>query len=115
MPIRPSEKKRYPTNWKEISLRIRARSGGQCECWGECKSRTHSYVYRCPEFHGRKADTFKGKVVLTVAHLDHAPENCDDKNLRAMCQKCHLVYDQPHHSVNARKTREAKNPQMRLF
>jgi len=37
-------------------------------------------------------------VVLTVAHLDHTPENCDEANLKAMCQRCHLAYDGPHHA-----------------
>ena len=27
---------KYPKNWKEISLAIRKRSGGRCECEGEC-------------------------------------------------------------------------------
>ena len=35
------------------------------------------------------------KVVLTVAHLDHMPENCDPQNLRAWCQRCHNRYDAP--------------------
>lgn len=33
------------------------------------------------------------KIVLTVAHLDHQPENCADDNLRAWCQRCHNLYD----------------------
>jgi hypothetical protein len=32
-------------------------------------------------------------VVLTIAHLDHIPENCDFDNLRAWCQRCHNTYD----------------------
>lgn len=35
------------------------------------------------------------KVVLTVAHLDHTPENCADDNLKAWCQRCHNIYDMP--------------------
>lgn len=35
------------------------------------------------------------KVVLTIAHLDHVPENCEPGNLRALCQRCHLTYDAP--------------------
>jgi hypothetical protein len=35
-------------------------------------------------------------IVLTVAHLDHQPENCDYSNLKAMCQKCHNNYDKIH-------------------
>lgn len=37
------------------------------------------------------------RVILTVAHLDHQPENCDRDNLRAMCQRCHLAYDAEEH------------------
>lgn len=32
-------------------------------------------------------------VVLTVAHLDHDPRNCERSNLRALCQSCHITYD----------------------
>lgn len=35
------------------------------------------------------------KIVLTVAHLDHKPENCDDANLLHLCQSCHNRYDAP--------------------
>ncbi|MCZ0985370.1 hypothetical protein [Streptomyces diastatochromogenes] len=44
---------------------------------------------------------------MTTAHLDHAPENCDPTNLKAMCQGCHLHYDQDHHArtrAEARRT-----------
>ena len=34
-------------------------------------------------------------VVLTVAHLDHTPENCADENLLHLCQQCHNRYDAP--------------------
>lgn len=46
------------------------------------------------------------KVVLTIAHLDHTPENCDLDNLKALCQKCHLRYDHVHHLEEAAKTRK---------
>jgi len=35
------------------------------------------------------------RTVLTVAHLDHTPENCDPANLAALCQRCHNRYDAP--------------------
>lgn len=35
------------------------------------------------------------KVVLTVAHMDHRPENCERSNLKALCQRCHNRYDAP--------------------
>ena len=33
------------------------------------------------------------KVVLTIAHLDHDPRGSDLDRLRALCQRCHLTYD----------------------
>jgi hypothetical protein len=44
-------------------------------------------------------------VFLTVAHLDHTPENCGLGNLRAMCQGCHLAYDTDHHAQTRVETR----------
>jgi hypothetical protein len=107
-PIRASEKARYPKAWKQISLRIRERSEGRCECVAECG--LHPWG-RCVERHGRKAFFAKGSIVLTVAHLDHTPENCADDNLKAMCQRCHLRYDRDHHAETARATRAAKSGQ----
>jgi hypothetical protein len=43
--------------------------------------------------------------VLTVAHLDHTPENVHPANLRAMCQGCHLRYDRDHHAETRSATR----------
>lgn len=54
-------------------------------------------------------------VVLTVAHLDHQPENNNRANLVALCQKCHLNYDKDHHAQNAAKTRRAKLASGDLF
>jgi len=45
------------------------------------------------------------RVVLTVAHLNHTPEDCRDENLKAMCQGCHLHYDREHHAQTARQTK----------
>jgi len=45
------------------------------------------------------------KVVLTIAHLDHNPENNSDENLRALCQWCHLIHDKEHHR-QSRQTRK---------
>lgn len=46
-------------------------------------------------------------VVLTVAHLNHTPEDCREDNLRAMCQRCHLNYDKDEHNAQAARTRAA--------
>lgn len=46
-------------------------------------------------------------IVLTVAHLDHTPENCAPENLRAWCQRHHLAYDAHHHRCAGYATRKA--------
>lgn len=88
MPIRPENKARYPKDWKQISLRIRERAGWRCEY-------VDANGYRCRAAHGEPHPFTLSRVVLTVAHLDHQPENCDPDNLMAMCQRCHNAYDAP--------------------
>ena len=117
-PIHPEDRDRYPANWREISDSIRFdRAGGECECTGECGD-THPRG-RCRAPHGERIVRAKGrpsfwayavgdedqaiKVILTVAHLDHTPENCEPENLRAMCQRCHLRYDRAHHAASRRR------------
>lgn len=90
MPIRPENRDRYPADWPDISKRIRFdRAGGRCECDGRCGLHTERCTARNREPH----PVTGSKVVLTVAHLDHALECHDDDNLAAMCQRCHLIYD----------------------
>lgn len=79
-PIRPENRKRYPKDWKKISEEIRfGRAAGRCE--------------NCGAKHGEPHPDTGSRVVLTTAHLDHRPENCDPENLAALCQRCHLRYD----------------------
>lgn len=116
-PIRKSEAARYPKDWKAISARIKGRSGGRCECQGECGLHPPNPLpRRCEERHGAPARWAKGRIVLTVAHLgDPSPENCADDNLKAMCQRCHLRYDTPQHQHNAAATRRTKKQNRELF
>ena len=37
------------------------------------------------------------RVVLAAAHLDSDPTNNRLKNLRALCQRCHMLHDRPQH------------------
>ena len=101
MPIRPENKDRYPADWPAISLAMRERANWRCECKGEC-GRGHRE--RCEMRQGDAGPT-GWPVVLTVAHLDHTPENCDPANLKAMCQGCHLHYDRGHHAETRALTR----------
>ncbi len=110
MPIKPENRNRYPANWKShIRPRILNRAGNACEGspdYPDCRAANY-----CAH-----QDT-GSKVVLTIAHLDHIPENCDGmetggdvlplekSNLRAWCQRCHLGYDKEHHAQTAYASR----------
>jgi len=138
MPIKPENKHRYPVNWKQIRAAILERAGHACE---NCRLPNGSHIVRGA---GESADTFMDmdgyvfdaddgtrlgrvrhsdyegvgkwvKIVLTIAHLDHIPENCDPANLRAWCQRCHLRYDTAHHAETARETRRKKLNNLELF
>lgn len=109
MPIRPENRARYPDDWAAISLAIKERAGWRCECRGECG---RPYIHlgsdeRCVNRHGRPAFQTGSNVVLTTAHLNHTPEDCDPANLKAMCQGCHLHYDRGHHAKTRAATRAA--------
>lgn len=125
MPIKPENKHRYPKNWKEISKKIRfERAKNMCESCGvynnakgirlpdgsfqECPPHlaTETQAFWC-EMNGFKMI----KIVLTVAHLDHNPENNDESNLMAMCQRCHNRYDRKHRN----ETRNKAKKQLKLF
>jgi hypothetical protein len=130
MPIKRENAGRYPANWPEIRERIRKRAGDRCEdCsvanyalggrvragtwykalplgdnglmtvwprpgqWAWCERNQHNMMLRIV------------KIVCTVAHLDHTPENCADENLRFWCQRCHLRYDHQYHQQQAAITR----------
>lgn len=72
MPIKPENKNRYPKDWKEISKHIRFnRANNKCEFCGAENYQPHPIT--------------KSKVVLTVAHLNHIPEDCSYDNLKALC------------------------------
>jgi hypothetical protein len=117
MPIRPELRPLYPPHWRELSSHVRfERAEGRCQ---RC-SRPHLVLLRClpdgrwfdeqaatwRDRRGRRArwpDLFdatrfrKTRVVLAAAHLDSNPTNNRLKNLRALCQRCHMLHDRPHH------------------
>lgn len=78
----PCDYTKYPPNWKtEIRPRILERADHKCE---ECAAENY------------QAHPITGsRVVLTIAHLDHDPDNWEvtDDRLKALCQKCHFSYD----------------------
>jgi 5-methylcytosine-specific restriction endonuclease McrA len=61
----------YPANWPDIAREIKQAAGWRCEHCGH-------------------AHHVESGHVLTVHHLDMVKSNCDQTNLVALCQRCHL-------------------------
>jgi hypothetical protein len=124
MPIRPDLRPLYPRDWPEISRRIRfVRAQGRCEqcgrphlallrclpdgrwfdpvarCWRDARNRPA----RWPDLEAW-ARLRTTRVILAAAHLDHDPTNNRARNLRCLCQRCHLRHDRPHHLAARRVT-----------
>jgi hypothetical protein len=126
MPIKPENKARYPKDWKQVRERILRRALWRCEHPG-CEALHRDVGYWRDETFvpmprslrdagytaGDRVTCSDGSelkllmIVLTIAHLDHTPENCDESNLRAWCQRHHLRYDAAHHKQTAYATRKA--------
>jgi hypothetical protein len=124
MPIRRELRSLYPAHWRELSRRVRfERAGGICQGCG----RPHGATVRClPDgrwydparktWRDRRGRTARWpdleqlvrlrttRVVLAAAHLDHDPAHNRLRNLRSLCQRCHMIYDRPHHLAQRRIT-----------
>ena len=106
----------YPIDWQQLSAVIRfERAKGRCDGCG----RPHGRQVQClPD--GRWYDEERAtwrcgrgravrgkvtaeiiprltKVTLATAHLDHDPTNNDAANLKALCQRCHMLHDRHEH------------------
>lgn len=55
------------------------------------------------------------RVVLATAHLDHDPTNNAQRNLMALCQRCHLLNDAPEHRRRRWWNRRARMAWRDLF
>ena len=77
--------------------------------------KVHRQYPDCGAENGKYHPVTNSKVVLTVAHLDHMPENNDMDNLKHWCQRCHLTYDAPLHAQNAAATRREGKAMCDLF
>jgi len=102
MPIKPENKNRYPDNWPEIRERIRIRAKDKCE---NCGVVNYSWINRTSRNICLQDEENAIKVICTTAHLDHTPENCDDNNLKFLCQRCHNRYDAKHRKQTRRATK----------
>lgn len=135
-PIRPEDLDRYPDDWEEIRAAVAVRSGGRCECTGQCGSfhccgrcgaPNHVLVHRnrdAPDNWRRclapdPCVSSEGwlpavQIVLTVAHLDHHPETRDLEKLLHLCQLCHNRLDAPIRAAR-RSAREAERAGQRVM
>lgn len=131
MPISKINLARYPKDWPAISAAVRREAGNKCE---ECGVENYARGGRSPD--GRfwpaqpTGESSLGltwpregehgccsgwpeqlriiRIVLTVAHLNHQPEDCSRANLKALCQRCHLRYDAAS-KAERRKERERRD------
>jgi hypothetical protein len=106
------DKRLYPNDWDTIALAVKDEAGWRCEeCGRDCirpgespmdfmeRIRT-GRISECPTV--REFREKPKRFLLTVAHLDHRPQNCDGyetglrghrNNLKALCAPCHCRYD----------------------
>ena len=126
---------RYPEDWKTIRARILKRAGNRCEF---CRVPNYMTVYRVRgsvdwieedgtvhagdggEVLGlcRGSEFPAGRpvhIILALARLDHTSENNSPKNLKALCQRCHLRYTEAHRAESRRRSRRAKMAMGDLF
>jgi hypothetical protein len=118
MPIRPQHRWLYPIDWQQLTDMVRfERAKGRCE---HCK-RPHGKIV-CHLGDGRWWDEDEAtwrddrgralrkappaplpdhapttRVYLATAHLDNNPGHNEGRNLRALCQRCHIIYDRAEH------------------
>jgi hypothetical protein len=126
VPIRPELRHLYPIDWPQVSRWVRfVRAGGRSEACRRPHGRTvlrlgdgrwwdeERRLWR--DGQGRQVPApalaereglATTKVVLAAAHLDHDPSRCGPRhrNLKALCQRCHLLHDRPEHRRRIRLT-----------
>jgi len=127
----PIDYSKYPPHWKsEIVPAILARADNACEwcgipnyCLGYRMGKYWIELQECATYafakdllherYSSEGDQGEVIIVLTVAHLDHDPENfnVDHKRLMALCQLCHLTYDRLHREGQELK----KQPALKLY
>lgn len=135
MPIRSELRWLYPIDWRELSAEIRfVRAKARCEGCGRPHGREVKHlgdgrwwdesrsVWR--DGKGRRlprtmkvdvAGVLTTRVVLATAHLDHDPGNSRPANLKALCQRCHMLNDRQEHIRRRRLTYLARRALGDLF
>ena len=97
----PMIRARYPDDWDVIAFGVKGDADWCCEqCRRPCR-RPHESVEDLfkrvqqwrPDFKPAEYHAAPRRWLLTVAHLDQRPENCERENLKALCVVCHLRHD----------------------
>lgn len=110
MPISPEKMKNYPggsiysSEWKCFRAFILFRAANRCEGTPkrpDCRARN-----------GEIHPETRGRVVLTIAHMDQDESHADPQRCRALCQRCHNEWDAPFRRKNAARTRRRKSAQI---
>ena len=107
----PMDRSLYPDNWDEIALAIKQEADWHCEdCGRPCRRPGESvpelierlepgdwigemFEWEDSEEFGAIEVMKPGRFTLTVAHLNHRPEDCRRENLKALCAPCHCRMD----------------------
>jgi hypothetical protein len=107
----PMNRSLYPKNWEQIALDRKKAAGWTCEwCRRPCRrpgeadgaliDRVMGDHWRSDLWAEEETEEFGlipvpklGRFTLTVAHLNHRPEDCRPENLAALCSVCHCRYD----------------------
>jgi hypothetical protein len=118
MPIRPQFRWLYPIDWRELSTVIRfERAKSRCEHCGRPHGRVVVHLGDGRWWDAERAVWRNGdgrnlrregrrirfgelrstRVYLATAHLDHDPTNNRSRNLKALCQRCHMLHDREEH------------------
>jgi hypothetical protein len=115
----PMQRERYPGDWGAIALQIKTEVNWKCEqCDRECRrvgETLQHFIDRVAAKYNPSEITQKpNRFLLTVAHLNHIPEDCRRENLKALCSGCHCRYDLRAMGLKKRLKREYHG-QLRLF
>ena len=125
MPIRPQHRWLYPIDWPQLSAWVRfTRAARRCECCGRPHGKVVAHLGD-GRWWDEQAGTWRSgrgrplsglpsptsglpvkwtKVVLATAHLNHNPGDNRPQNLKAWCQRCHLIHDRQEHLRQRRLT-----------
>lgn len=106
----PMDRSLYPKDWDAIARAIKVAADWKCQqCGRPCRrpgETLYDFVWRIEEdwaetwakdLYDEEFDEEFGYVpvlrarrfVLSVAHLNHRPEDCRPENLKALCMSCH--------------------------